>query len=110
MEGGLASQSELSRLGSRQGGEMKKLRVAFLSTAAGFSIVAAAQAGEIPTLKPISFVKICSVYGEGFFYQPGTDTCLKLGGYLRVQAENNAGAGGIVVGSQQEGSQGRFTR
>ena len=25
-----------------------------------------------------------SLYGDGFYYIPGTDTCLKLGGYLRV--------------------------
>jgi Porin subfamily len=28
--------------------------------------------------------KICSLYGDGFYYIPGTDTCLKMGGYLRV--------------------------
>jgi hypothetical protein len=28
-------------------------------------------------------VKVCSLYGAGFFYVPGTDTCLKIGMYLR---------------------------
>jgi porin-like protein len=23
-------------------------------------------------------------YGDGFYYIPGTDTCLKMGGYVRV--------------------------
>jgi hypothetical protein len=30
---------------------------------------------------------------------PGTDTCLKLGGYLRVQAEYNMGNGGVAAGT-----------
>ena len=61
---------------------------------------------------PVQYVKICSLYGDGFYYIPGTDTCLKLGGYLRVQAEYNAGAGGVPIGSQTgtEAAQGRFTR
>ena len=41
--------------------------------------------------KPVQYVKICSLYGDGFYYIPGTDTCLKMGGYMRVQAEYNMG-------------------
>src|SRR5207249_9136240 len=33
--------------------------------------------------KPVEYVKVCTVYGEGFFYVPGTDTCIKIGGYVR---------------------------
>ncbi|MDX8521817.1 porin [Mesorhizobium dulcispinae] len=29
------------------------------------------------------YVKICDVYGAGFFYIPGTETCLRIGGYVR---------------------------
>jgi Porin subfamily len=36
-------------------------------------------------------VRICSLYGAGFFYIPGTDTCIKLGGYLRVDTTFNGG-------------------
>jgi len=35
-------------------------------------------------------VRICSLYGAGFFYIPGTDTCVKFGGYLRVDTTFNA--------------------
>jgi Porin subfamily len=51
------------------------------------AVVAAAdgQAADMPVkAKPVQYVKICSLYGDGFYYIPGTDTCLKLGGYLRV--------------------------
>ncbi|MEV8746683.1 porin, partial [Mesorhizobium ciceri] len=29
------------------------------------------------------YVKICDVYGAGYFYIPGTETCLRVGGYVR---------------------------
>jgi hypothetical protein len=34
--------------------------------------------------QPIQYVKICSLYGAGFYYIPGTDMCLKIGGWTRV--------------------------
>ncbi|MEZ0212091.1 MAG: porin, partial [Xanthobacteraceae bacterium] len=36
--------------------------------------------------KPAEYVKICSAYGAGFYYIPGTDTCLKVGGFVQVDA------------------------
>ena len=52
---------------------------AVLVTAAG------AQAADLPVkAKAVEYVKVCSLYGAGFYYVPGTDTCIKLGGYLRA--------------------------
>jgi len=34
-------------------------------------------------------VKICSLYGVGYYYIPGTDTCIKIGGYVRYEAYQN---------------------
>jgi hypothetical protein len=42
-------------------------------------------AGTTETRAAVEYVKICSLYGAGFYYIPGTDTCIKLGGYLRVE-------------------------
>ena len=91
---------------------MKAFKTLLLGTAAGLAGVAGAQAADMPVkAAPVQYVKICTLYGDGFYYIPGTDTCLKLGGYLRVQAEYNAGAGGIITGSgTQMAPQGRFTR
>src|SRR5258705_9877885 len=91
--------------------EMKAFKTLLLGTAAGLAGVAGAQAADMPVkAAPVQYVKICTLYGDGFYYIPGTDTCLKLGGYLRVQGEYNMGAGGVVVGSGNEAGQGRFTR
>src|SRR5215468_12118309 len=93
--------------------EMKKItKSLLLGTAAGLVAVAGAQAADMPVkAAPVQYVKICSLYGDGFYYIPGTDTCLKMGGYLRVQAEYYMGAGGVAIGSGSgEGAQARFAR
>jgi len=48
-----------------------------LASAAGIATLGAAQAA------PVEYVKICSLYGAGFYYIPGTDICMKIGGYVR---------------------------
>ena len=30
-------------------------------------------------------MKICSLYGVGFYYIPGTDMCIKIGGWVRAE-------------------------
>ena len=39
--------------------------------------------------KPVQYVKICSLYGAGFYYIPGTDMCLKIGGWVRLEVGQN---------------------
>jgi hypothetical protein len=64
--------------------EMKMVKSLLLGTAAGLVAVAGAQAADMPVkAKPVQYVKICSLYGDGFYYIPGTDVCLKIGGYVR---------------------------
>jgi hypothetical protein len=56
-----------------------------LGTAAAVIAVGSAQAADLPLkAKAVEYVKVCSIYGAGFYYIPGTDTCIKLGGYLRA--------------------------
>ena len=83
-----------------------------LGTAAGLVMVAGAHAADMPVeARPVQHVKVCSPYGDGFYYVPGTNTCLKIGGFLRVQAEYNAGAAGAAVGNgTTEAAQARFAR
>ena len=57
-----------------------------LGSAAVLATVVGAQAADLPSKKaaPATYVKICDAYGAGFFFIPGTDTCIKVGGYVRV--------------------------
>ncbi|MEA2994834.1 MAG: hypothetical protein QOG74_383, partial [Alphaproteobacteria bacterium] len=78
---------------------MKMVKSLLLGSAAGLVAVAGAQAADLPVkAKPVEYVKVCSLYGAGFWYVPGTDTCLKVGSYVRVQTEWDANGGGIPIG------------
>ena len=69
---------------------MKMVKSLILGSAAGLLAMSGAQAADLPVkAKAVEYVKICSLYGAGFFYIPGTDTCIKLGGYLRVDTTFN---------------------
>ena len=71
---------------------MKMVKSLLLGSAAGLVAVAGAQAADLPVkAKPVEYVKICSIYGVGFFYIPGTDTCIKIGGWVRAEVDFNAG-------------------
>src|SRR5215207_899230 len=69
---------------------MKMVKSLILGSAAGLIAMSGAQAADLPVkAKAVEYVRICSLYGAGFFYIPGTDTCIKLGGYLRVDTTFN---------------------
>ena len=64
----------------------------FLGAAASLATVAGASAADMPVkAKPVQYVKICSLYGAGYYYIPGTDTCIKLSGYMRADWSINGG-------------------
>lgn len=47
----------------------------------------AARAADLPMAEPVSYVKVCDAYGKGYFYIPGTQTCLQISGLARLQVE-----------------------
>ncbi len=71
---------------------MKMVKSLILGSAAGLIAMSGAQAADLPVkAKAVEYVRICSLYGAGFFYIPGTDTCIKLGGYVRVDTTFHGG-------------------
>ena len=63
-----------------------------LGAAAGFAAITGASAADLPVkAMAVEYVKICSLYGAGYYYIPGTDTCIKLSGYIRADANFNGG-------------------
>ncbi len=71
---------------------MKMVKSLILGSAAGLLAMSGAQAADLPVkAKAVEYVKICSLYGAGFWYIPGTDTCMKIGGYLRIDTTFNGG-------------------
>ena len=65
---------------------MKMVKSLLLGSAAGLVAVTAGQAADLPVkAQPVQYVKVCSLYGAGFYYMPGTDMCIKIGGWTRVE-------------------------
>jgi hypothetical protein len=67
------------------GGQDMKLKSLVLGTAAGALAVTGAQAADLPIApEPIDYVRVCDAFGPGFYFIPGTDTCLYVAGRVRV--------------------------
>jgi len=90
---------------------MKVIKSLLLGSAAGIAAVAAAQAADLPSRKsaPAEYVKICDAYGAGFFYIPGTDTCLRVGGYVRAEYGYAQAVNAVAVPAFTKYTGGGFT-
>jgi hypothetical protein len=89
---------------------MKLVKSLLLGSATALVVVSAASAADLGVKKPsaVEYVKVCNTYGAGFFYIPGTNTCIKLGGMVRAEFEvqgtdgkvSGNGKSGVLAGSQ----------
>ena len=69
-----------------------------LGTAAGLMVATGAYAADLPgDAAPVAvdYVKVCDAYGAGFFYIPGTETCLKIKGRVRASVTYNNNGGSL---------------
>lgn len=66
---------------------MKLVKSLLLGSVAGLAAVSVASAADLPSRKaaPVEYVRVCSAYGAGFFFIPGTDTCLRISGRVRAE-------------------------
>ena len=84
---------------------MKMVKSLLLGSAAGLVAIAGAQAADLPVkAKPVEYVKVCSAYGAGFYYIPGTDICLRVGGYAFIETGYNARVGDAYIYTYTIGS------
>ncbi|MBA5775832.1 porin [Stappia sp. F7233] len=61
-----------------------------LGAAAAAAAATGAQAADLPVApEPVDYVRICDAFGTGFFYIPGTETCLRVGGRIRTEFRFN---------------------
>ncbi|WP_075290683.1 porin [Pararhizobium arenae] len=62
------------------------IKTFLLTSAAALAASQGAQAADAIVAvepEPMEYVRICDAFGKGYFYLPGTETCLKVGGYVR---------------------------
>jgi hypothetical protein len=84
---------------------MKVTKSLLLGAAAGIVAMSGAQAADLPVkAKAVEYVKICSAYGAGFYYIPGTDICLRVGGFVRVDYNHNNGESFPYISAVDNGS------
>ncbi|MTI17411.1 hypothetical protein E1162_09165 [Rhodobacteraceae bacterium RKSG542] len=63
---------------------VKAIAIAAAAAAAATS----ASAADLPVVaEPVDYVQVCDAFGAGYFFIPGTDTCLKISGETEVEAE-----------------------
>lgn len=65
------------------------IRTLLLCSSAALMISTTARAADAIVAaepEPMEYVRVCDAFGKGFFYIPGTETCLKIGGYVRFDS------------------------
>ncbi len=73
-----------------------------LGSAAALVAVSGARAADAVVVaepEPVEYVKVCDAYGAGFFYIPGTETCLKISGYVRADIQ---GGDDVYSGAERD--------
>jgi hypothetical protein len=60
-----------------------KLKTFLLGSAGALAVAGGAQAADLSVAEPVEYVKVCDAFGSGYWYIPGTNTCLRIGGYVR---------------------------
>lgn len=76
-----------------------------LGSAAAAVTFGGAQAADLGKMKavpePVNYVKACDALGAGYWYAPGTQTCIKVGGYAQFQVSmgdsDGSGVGSTTV-------------
>lgn len=67
-----------------------KIKSVLIGSAAALAAVSGARAADaIVAAAPeaLEYVRVCDAFGTGYFYIPGTETCLKISGYARFQVD-----------------------
>ena len=64
-----------------------KLKSLLLGSAAAMIAVTGAGAADavVADPEPVEYVRVCDMYGAGFYYIPGTETCISINGYVRIE-------------------------
>jgi hypothetical protein len=83
------------------GGQKMKIKSLLIGSAALMTASSGAYAADAIVMaepEPVEYVRVCDVYGAGFFYIPGTETCLKFSGVVRFEIANRGLAPGFATG------------
>lgn len=66
---------------------IKSLLIGSAAALVAVSGARAADAVVIAEPEPMEYVRVCDTYGVGFYYIPGTETCLRISGRIRYDID-----------------------
>ncbi|MEL4072428.1 porin [Ochrobactrum sp. GPK 3] len=72
-----------------------RIQTLLAASAASFVFASGSQAADVivaPEPEAAQYVRVCDAYGAGYFYIPGTETCLRVYGYLRYDIKGGSDA------------------
>lgn len=87
-----------------------KLKSLLLASGAALVAVSGARAADaviIPEPEPVEYVRVCDAAGTGYFYIPGTETCLQISGEVIYYTYFNDGSK-ASLNTDEEDSTGTF--
>jgi hypothetical protein len=64
-----------------------KIKTLLLGSAAAIVAAGGAQAADLSIAEPVEYVRVCDAFGVGYWYIPGTDTCIKIGGSVEFKIQ-----------------------
>jgi len=89
---------------------IKSLLLGSVAALVAVSGARAADAIVVAEPEPVEYVRVCDTYGAGYFYIPGTDTCMRVGGYVRVNIDAGDNIGASSYSSINEDTYSWLTR
>jgi hypothetical protein len=63
-----------------------RIKTLLLGSAAAVAFAGgSAQAADLSVAEPVDYVRVCDAFGAGFWYIPGTDTCIAISGAVKFE-------------------------
>ncbi|MCP4318638.1 MAG: porin [Hyphomicrobiales bacterium] len=88
-----------------------KIKSLLLGSAAAMFAVSGSQAADAIIAaepEPVEYVRVCDAFGSGYFYIPGTETCLKISGRVRMRVTAGDNDFALTPQTISDGIQGIF--
>lgn len=89
---------------------MKKILAASVTVLAMSQVASAADTIVAPEPEAVEYVRVCDAYGKGYFYIPGTETCLRFAGYVRYDVSGGDNAYARVPSTRDMDTYAQLTR
>ena len=89
---------------------MKKILAASVAVLAMSQVAMAADTIVAPEPEAVEYVRVCDAYGKGYFYIPGTETCLRFAGYVRYDVSGGDNAYARVPSTRDMDTYAQLTR